>query len=147
MNILGFCGIAFLIIMSFVATSNLIFGINNFLLPNKHKKIKISQKKLKLLHPFIFKKIQKGTNSENEIFNLVYVLSITTYIIYLTFTISFILLCVFYSATDCIKKAITIFFLVCFILVFIFCCVIATIYEVEKKRYKKREKSNEMNFK
>lgn len=147
MEILGFCGIAFLIVMTFVESSNLIFRINSFLLTSKHKRVSIGPKKLKLLMPFIFAKSKKDKDLEVITFKLVYVLSVITYIIYLLFIISFILLCVFYNTTGCIRKVIAVFFLGSFFLTFIFCCVLAVIYEIEKKKSKKREKSNEMNFK
>ena len=147
MEIPVFCGIAFLIIMSFIVTSNLIFGINTFLLNNKHKEISISRKKLKLLMPFLIIEKRKDPNSKVKIFKMVYVLSIIFYIIYLLFTISFILLCVLFNSISYLRKIIKIFFLVCFFLSCIFCCVIAAIHEIEKKKFKNKKKRNEMNFK
>lgn len=147
MEILGFCGIAFLIVMTFVATSNLIFEMNIFLDPKKNSKVKVGQgKKLKMLKSFLIFKTKKDKYSEALVFKKTFILSIITHIIYLLFIISFILLCVFYNATGCIRKVIAVFFLGCFFLALIFCCVLAVIYEIEKKKFKKRKKSKEMNF-
>lgn len=132
--LVGLCGIAFLIIVTFVAVTNIIFDINTLLDPKVDNKINVNKIKLILLKPFLLSKAKKGVSI--SVFKLIWILVIITYVIYISFTTSYILLCISY-ASGVRNKIVSTFFIISLIVTFVFACTLAIILETKRKRKKK----------